>query len=46
MCPMVGTSVDKFFTHGMSVLSNMPLSGVCKPVSSTERDGVHMIALV
>ena len=43
---MVGTSADRFFTHGMSVLSNMRLSDVCKPVRSTERNGVHIIAPV
>jgi hypothetical protein len=28
----------------MSQFSNMPLSGVCRPVISTERELVHMTA--
>jgi hypothetical protein len=28
----------------MSALSNMPLSGVCRPVSTTDRELVHMVA--
>ena len=44
MCPIVGTLVERSFTHGMAALSNMPLFAVCSPVASTDSDGVDMIA--
>src|SRR6185312_1690442 len=44
MWPIVGWSSDRLCIHGTSRFSYMPLSAVCRPVSSTERDEVHMVA--
>ena len=42
--PIVGWSDDRLRIHGTSRFSNMPLSGVCSPVTITERDEVHIVA--
>jgi hypothetical protein len=46
MWPIVGTLGDMLGCHGQSQLSNILLSAVCNPVISTDREGVHMMALV
>jgi hypothetical protein len=37
---------ERLGCQGQSQLSNILLSAVCSPVINTERDGVHMMALV